>query len=150
MGNTRTLCEAGHRHRSKLESAVCQIIHLREKVGELRVIQAEDHLKLSAAGIVYIADFKCQDTRSGEFFWVEAKGFENDRWPILKKLWRFYGPGRLEIWKGTHNRPFLDETIVPKPTSTALNAAETDLWGVDVAGLASFGKSNLNASSCTA
>jgi hypothetical protein len=150
MGNTRTTCAAGHPHRSKLESSVCQIIQFREKAGELRLVQVEDHVYLSNARIGYIPDFKCQDTQTGEFFWVEAKGFENDRWPILKKLWKFYGPGTLEIWKGTHLRPYLDETIVPKPTSTALNAAETDLWGVDVAGLASFGKSNLNASSCTA
>jgi hypothetical protein len=113
-GNKRQTCALGHSHRSKLESAVCQMLQLREKAGELKLLQAEDHVYLTEARIGYIPDFKCQDTKTGEIFWVEAKGFANDRWPILKKLWAHYGMGRLEIWQGSHVNPRLVETIVPK------------------------------------
>jgi hypothetical protein len=106
-------CALGHSHRSKLEGSVCQILQLRQKAGELKIVQVEDHVYLTRARIHYVPDFKCKDLASGEFFWVEAKGFANDRWPMKKKLWKFYGPGALEIWKGTHQRPMLDETIVP-------------------------------------
>jgi hypothetical protein len=36
---------------------------------------------------------------SKEFVWAEAKGFETDPWK-MKKLWKHYGPGKLEIYKG--------------------------------------------------
>ena len=114
MGNTRAVCPLGHSHRSQLEIAVCQITDLQVKAGELELIRAEDTLYLSRAKIKYISDFKCRDLKTNEIFWREAKGFENDRWPIIKKLWSVYGPGRLEVWKGTHRRPFLQETIIPK------------------------------------
>ena len=113
-GNTRSTCQLGHSHRSKLESAVCQILMLRGKAQELELVQIEDTLYLSDARIKYIADFKCLDLKTQEFFWVEAKGFESPRWPIIQKLWSFYGPGKLEIWKGTHLCPCLEKTISGK------------------------------------
>lgn len=113
-GAQRTLCQLNHSHRSKLEASVCQLIQLREIAGELKITQIEDHVYLSDAEILYIPDFRCQDPTTYENFWIEAKGFETARWPIIKKLWRVYGPGRLEIWKGTANKPHLDEIIIPK------------------------------------
>ena len=112
--NQRSTCELGHSHRSQLEASVCQILQLREKAGELKIVQVEDHVYLSKARIGYIPDFKCQYTSTSEYFWVEAKGFANDRWPIKKKLWKFYGPGSLEIWMGKHTNPQLVETIIPE------------------------------------
>lgn len=106
-------CALGHSHRSKLEGSVCQILQLRAKAGELEILQVEDHVYMTLARIGYIPDFKCRCLKTGRLFWVEAKGFPNDAWPTKKKLWRFYGPGVLEIWKGTHLRPYLDELIVP-------------------------------------
>jgi hypothetical protein len=99
---------------SKLEAAVYQLLHFRSKAGELEIVQTQDHIYLTRARILYIPDFKCRDLKTGEFFWVEAKGYANDRWPTKKKLWKFYGPGVLEIWQGSHLRPVLTETIVPK------------------------------------
>lgn len=114
MGNTPSLCALGHSHRSKLEGAVCQILQLRQKAGGLVIEQAEDHVYLTDARILYIPDFRCRFDSSGEFFWVEAKGYPSERWPTIKKLWRFYGPGALEIWGGTWRSPVLMETIIPK------------------------------------
>lgn len=107
------MCAQNHSHRSKLESSVCQILHLRQAAGEIKVLQAEDHVFLTEARIGCVPDFKCQFVLTGETFWVEAKGFANDRWPIIKKLWKYYGPGLLEIWGGSHLNPKLMETIDP-------------------------------------
>lgn len=113
MGNTKTMCSQNHSHRSKLESAVCEIIRLRELAGEIKLIQVEDHIKLSG-WYTYIPDFKCLDCKTGETFWIEAKGFANDRWPSTRKGWKHAGPGRLEVWKGDYRNPKLDEVIYPK------------------------------------
>lgn len=114
MGNTPSVCTLGHSHRSKLEGAVCQMLQLREKAGELEIVQAEDHVYLTLARVLYVPDFKCRDTKTGEFIWIEAKGFASDRWPTIRKLWKVYGPGVLEIWKGTYRNPMLTETIIPR------------------------------------
>lgn len=114
-GNTHTGAD-GHSFHSKLEASVYQILKLREKAGELEILQTQDHVYLSQARIGYVPDFRCRYLANGALFWVEAKGFETEKWPMIKKLWRFYGPGPLEIWKGTHMNPKLIETIVPKGT----------------------------------
>lgn len=120
IGNTHSTCKRGHSHRSKLETAVCELISLREYAGEIRLLQVEDHLYLSEARIGYVADFRCVALRdfsriiAGTEFWVEAKGFANDRWPILKKLYSVYGFGPLELWTGHWKNPVLSETIFPK------------------------------------
>lgn len=117
MGNTPTVCALGHSHPSKLESSVCQILQLREKAGEIKILQVQDHIYLTLARIGYIPDFKCQYVKSGEIFWVEAKGYPNEKWPMKKKLWKFYGPGALEIWMGSYLKPVLTETIIPTVSS---------------------------------
>lgn len=111
-GNTSSLCTLGHSHRSKLESSVCGILALRQKAGELELVQVDDHVYLSRARILYVSDFKCKDSKTGDFFHVEAKGFETPEWKIKKRLWKYYGPGILEIWMGSRN-PTLVETIYP-------------------------------------
>lgn len=111
-GAVRTACSRGHSHRSKLESEVCGIISLREKAGELKLEQAEDHVRLTRAGIVYVADFRVT-MADGSARWIEAKGMETDVWLLKKKLWRVYGPGTLEIWKAGRGGAVLVETIHP-------------------------------------
>lgn len=111
LGNTR-IQHAGRSFHSKLEAAVYDLLQLRQKAGEIQEIHCQDHIYLSDARIGCIPDFKCQRP-DGSTFWVEAKGFPNDRWPIIKKLWKHYGPGTLEIWRGTYAKPKIDEIIVP-------------------------------------
>lgn len=116
-GNSTSLCTYGHSHRSKLESAVCGIISLREQAKELELIQVEDHIQICCkeesckAKISYVADFKCLDLKSGEVFWIEAKGYADHVWPLKKRLWKHHGPGKLEIWVGNYRKPYLDEII---------------------------------------
>jgi len=114
IGNTRSTCALNHSHRSKLESSVCRILQFRESAGDIKILQVEDHIYLTRARIGYVADFKCQFIATGELFWVEAKGYANERWPMKKKLYKFYGPGPLEIWVGDYKKPVLSETIYPQ------------------------------------
>lgn len=99
---------------SKLEAAVYDYLKAREQAGEIKVLQTQDHIYLTNAEILYIADFKCFDVSKNAEFWVEAKGYANERWPMKKKLYKFYGPGPLEIYKGSYKNPILDEIIIPK------------------------------------
>lgn len=103
----------GHSFASKLEASVYQMLKLRERAGEIKILQVQDHVYLTRARIQYIPDFRCLDLATGEEFFVEAKGFEAPTWPLKKKLWKHYGPKKLEVWKGTYLRPVLDEVIIP-------------------------------------
>lgn len=103
----------GYSFHSKLEAATYQLLKLRVAAGEIASIQCQDQVYLTEARVRYIADFKCT-LPDGSFLWVESKGFAAARWPDLKKLWRFYGPGTLEIWGGNYDRPTLLEIIKSK------------------------------------
>jgi len=127
-GNKRvtSLCRYGYSHRSQLERAVCDLVWIREQAGEIEHLKHEHRIALTLSKIAYIADFmvRCTSETKQEMF-IEAKGFESARWPIIRKLWRFYGPGPLEIWKGDYRRPRLDETIIPVEWVTT-HAEETE------------------------
>lgn len=101
---------------SKLEHAVYQILKLRERAGEIKILRTQENIQLTKAGIIYIPDFTCEYLPTGGPLFVEAKGFEGPRWPTIKKLWKHYGLGPLEIWKGSHLRPVLAQTIIPEGT----------------------------------
>lgn len=117
-GNTRVgECSYGFSHRSKLEAAVCNLIWLREKAGEIEHLQHEFHVYMTIARVAYVADFRVRDRKSGEEILIEAKGYASPVWPLKKRLYKFYGPAPLEIWTGTHTRPTLSETIVPRSTN---------------------------------
>jgi len=105
------VCYYGYSHRSQLEAALCANNRLRELSGEIEHVGHEVHVYLTDARILYVADYEYKICNSGEKLFLEAKGFEAPRWPTIKKLWKFYGPGSLEIWKGSASRLFLDETI---------------------------------------
>lgn len=104
----------GHWFHSQLEASVYGLLKLRQAAGEIEILKCQDVVYLTLAKIRYEPDFKCRFVKNGEIFHAEAKGFANDRWPMKKKLWRFYGPNALEIWMGTAAKPFLAETIIPK------------------------------------
>lgn len=97
---------------SKLEAAVFQILRQKEAAGEIKNIRCQHPIHLTEAKIAYKSDFS-YETSDGKTIWVEAKGFETDTWRLKKRLWKFYGPGPLEIYKGTHKKVYLDEVIIP-------------------------------------
>lgn len=109
----------GRSFHSKLERSVYELLKLREKAKELEVIQCQYSCTTSRAKIRFIPDFLCKDLNTGEFFLVEAKGFEAERWPIVKKLFNSYGinelvVSKMEIWKGSYSSLRLDETLIPE------------------------------------
>lgn len=114
---TRLPCHYGFSHRSKLEAAVCDQIYLKEIGGELRHLKHEDTIRFDCLECgekrAYIPDFKVQDVKSEEIYWIEAKGFADKRWARNKRLWKRFGPGRLEIYGGTWRGLTLDLVIIP-------------------------------------
>ena len=118
LGNVRTDCRLGHSHASKLESAVCQMLQLREKAGEIDIVQTQSNVYLTDAKILYIPDFECEDKKTEQIFFVEAKGMETPVYRIKRRLWKFYGPGPLIVYKGSHDRIFEHETIIPVAAKT--------------------------------
>ncbi len=118
-GNIRIRCALHRSHRSKLESAVCEIYRNDPRY---EILKAEDHVRLSLAAVLYIADFRIRDKATQEIFWAEAKGYAAPRWPTIKKLWKGYGPGRLVIWGGSYARPTLTQEIVPESNASVPRA----------------------------
>lgn len=73
-----------------------------------------------------IPDFSAILVKTGEPIFFEAKGHQLAPWPTKLQLWRVYGPGPLEIWKGTYKYPELVDVVYPaipkmiKPTQVDL------------------------------
>lgn len=90
---------------------------MREKAGEIKDIQCQDHVKIEIIPgwvVTCIPDFKffCLQTKKNK--WAEAKGFETDRWKhLVYPAWKHRGPGTLEIYKGSAKKLRLVETIGP-------------------------------------
>lgn len=98
---------------SKLEASVYQLLLLREKAKEISEIKRQVRVELTDACIATKVDFSFTENSTGQTVFCEAKGVETERWNLIKRLWRFYGAGPLEIFKGTYMRPQLVETIIP-------------------------------------
>lgn len=96
---------------SKLEASVYSQLLLREVAKEITDIRRQHKVLLTKAEIAWKIDFSFTDIASGNTVYCEAKGIEDERFKIFKKLWPFYGHGSLEIWKGSYQKPFLDEVI---------------------------------------
>ena len=95
---------------SKLEAVVYLIL---KQDPTIKTIETQSKVYLTKAKILAKIDFKVE-TAEGLTKYVEAKGMNLATWNIKKRLWRHYGPETLEIYRGTHNKPYLAETIYPK------------------------------------
>jgi hypothetical protein len=114
--NEPTRCHLNHPHPSRLEMRVCLLILAKEQHGEVRLLQWQDHVYLTDGRLHCIPDFKVEDMKTGEVFWIEAKGMETNRFRDIVRLWRHYGPGKLEIYKANRRgQPCLVKTIIPEP-----------------------------------
>lgn len=114
-GNTKIEGPAGHWFDSRLEKSVFSLLSLTERAGEIRDLSHHPGtVFLTRARIQYRPDFRFVNCATGETEYAEAKGFPNDLWPLKKKLWQYYGPGKLTIYMGRANSPRVTEVIVPK------------------------------------
>jgi hypothetical protein len=104
---------AGRSFDSQAEKALFDQFALEEKAGEISELHHQPGtVFLSKARIQYRPDFRFR--RGGELRHAEFKGYQDQKWPLKKKLWRFYGPTPLEIYMGSARSIRLVETILPK------------------------------------
>lgn len=111
--NAKKTSHAGYSFASAGELALFMELCLQQKCGVLKDLQVQDHVYMTDARILYIADFKAFDVERGEDVWMEFKGMETDVWRIKRRLWKFYGPGLLRVYKKSGKGIYLHETIVP-------------------------------------
>ena len=97
---------------SQLERAVHALLLWREKAGEIRNIKRQASVDLHYWR--WKVDFSFEDVATGETIWCEAKGEETRDYLKNLKLWPDFGPGKLEIWKGTYQKPRLYKIILGK------------------------------------
>ncbi len=98
---------------SKLEAAVFDMLYMQEKTGQIRIDKIQAHVYLTDARILCIPDFMITNLETGRQEFIEAKGFSTERFLLIKKLWGYYGPATLKIYKGTYKKIFLAETVTP-------------------------------------
>lgn len=98
---------------SKAEAAVFQLFKVRQASGEVTELTRYETIYLSDARVSYKPDWSFVETSTGTKIFVEVKGVVTDRFRLIKKLWKAYGPTPLEIWKVNHRGPYLDEVITP-------------------------------------
>lgn len=101
-----------HSFASQLEKAVYEFLALRQKNGEITDLACQPIIYLTDAAILYKPDF--QFFEKDLLMHAEAKGMETPEWRIKRRLWMYYGPSPLEIYKGSANNFVLHETIIPK------------------------------------
>lgn len=100
---------------SKLECAVHGELLLLERAGIIRDLQHQPGtVFLSQARIQYRPDFRFINCDTGKIEYAEAKGYADPKWPLKKKLWKFYGPGKLTIYGGSYRKVSILEVIEPK------------------------------------
>lgn len=119
--NKKVECD-GYSFASKLEASVYSILKNKENIGEITDLKCQEQVNVCCNDkdcphdkkVIYKPDFSFTEVSSGEKAFAEAKGFASEVWPLKKRLWKHYGKGRLDIYMGSHTRPFLKEIIIPK------------------------------------
>jgi predicted nuclease of restriction endonuclease-like RecB superfamily len=98
---------------SKGEYEYYEFLKLREAAGEIRILAQQPTVYLTDARIGYKPDFLIEE--NGRQVWIDFKGFATTQWKLKRRLWRYYGPGPLEVWAGKDRMSMaLVETIIPK------------------------------------
>lgn len=84
--------------------------------GYIEGLQRHGSVRLTEAKISYKPDFQAFHKEFQAQVYYEAKGVETERWCLVKRLWKVYGPGRLFIYKGNVRGVYLSEEIIPERT----------------------------------
>jgi predicted nuclease of restriction endonuclease-like RecB superfamily len=101
-----------HSFASQLERSVFVFLQAREKMKEISDLRCQESVYLTKARILFKPDFSFIE--NGIKIFAEAKGFCTAEYNIKRRLWKFYGEGPLEVYKGTANNFVLSETIIPE------------------------------------
>lgn len=108
----------GYSFASGGEFALYNILKLRVLSGEIKNLKVQDTCYLTKARIIYKPDYRFDYTSTNETVWAEYKGVFTDAFKIKLNLWRYYGPGKLELWVAGYKGPKLKEIITPKDDTT--------------------------------
>ena len=101
---------------SKFESAVYDLLLLREQSGQIKDLQQQVSVKLPS-GIVWKCDFGFTEVVTNEFVLCEAKGVETSDYKLKLRLFlHAYPKQRLEVWKGSYQRPMLAKIYNQDPS----------------------------------
>jgi hypothetical protein len=85
---------------SKLERDYHIELTYREKAGEIKMVEQWPSVQL-LPDIRYKPDFKYTEVATGDEVWIDTKGVIGERYRIIRKLWRLFGPGvLLEVTRG--------------------------------------------------
>lgn len=87
---------AGRSFASKGEAQLYDYLIVKQRAKEISDLKCQVSVYLTNARILYIPDFSYLEY--GEKVWAEFKGFETAIWRIKRRLWKHYGPGRLEVY----------------------------------------------------
>lgn len=113
-GAKKTICSRGHEHPSGLEAAVCELLILREKAGDIRNLKYQHTIHL-AYGIKWKCDWSFEQGPDWIPSFAEAKGKATADFRLKLRMFREgCGKGNLELWRGHFRRPYLEKIIVPK------------------------------------
>lgn len=94
FGNHRVSVD-GQSFASKGEAAFYLKLKALEKAGAITNLRCQVAVHLTLARIKYIVDFAYDE--NGETIYAEWKGMETPEFLLKKRLWKFYGPGKLVI-----------------------------------------------------
>lgn len=100
-GNKRT--SIGSRtYDSGAEARRGAMLQLMEKSGNISDLQFQVTFKLSEAEVTYRADYTYME--NGRLVAEDMKGVRTERFRLIVKLWRVYGPCLLRVTSWKHNR----------------------------------------------
>lgn len=103
---------AGESYDSKFEHELHNLLKLKERIKKVSNIRRQVVIQLTRY-VKWRADFVVFDEQTQRDIIVEAKGFEDLRWKVLKQLLPEFSPMPVQIWKKQNNRLFIAEEISP-------------------------------------
>lgn len=99
---------------STAESDLYDYLKLMESQGVIKDIVKQKTVSLTESDIRSKIDFLVTECETEFPYYCEMKGFEGERWIIIRKLWGHYGPAPLKVYRKSHRGIYLSETIIPK------------------------------------
>lgn len=96
---------------STAEGEYYQELKLLQRAGEIKLIETQPKVYLTAARILYKPDFLIE--HEGDHVWIDVKGFQTRDFNLKLRLWNHYGPGELWIVKKGRYGFHKDFKIVP-------------------------------------
>lgn len=96
------------------EASLYAQLKFREKIGEIKDLSCYPTVRLSAADISWKIDMQYYCIKRDCMVYAEFKGFETERYRLVKRLYAVYGKEILEVYKANKRGVYLDETIKPR------------------------------------